>query len=62
MKGTIIAVASSTALMREEITLNENLSNITPQNNLPTPLNIAPQLPIVVRKESSSIFNIPYYL
>jgi len=37
----------------DEIALKENLSNITPQNNRPRPLKMAPVDPITVRKESS---------
>ena len=48
--------------MSEEIILNENLSNMNPQKNLPSPLKIAPLLPMTVKKESSSIPSMPYSL
>ncbi len=62
INGSRIAVISNTALIVDEIARNEYLSNISPQNRRPIPLKMAPQLPIIVKKESSSIVSIPYYL
>ena len=58
----VSAPASSNTLMSEEIILNENLSNMNPQKNLPKPLKIAPQLPMMVKKESFYILSMPYSL